>query len=99
LLGDNIGGFVAWRKCYIIFESEYESSDDDPRESPERDLPPSPKSNRESSPPSPQRELTPPSPPKKGEHHREHRKYHLRSNIQNRQKSQRDHVKGRSRNR
>jgi len=99
LLGDNIGGFVAWRKRYIIFESESESSDDDPRESPERDLPPSPKSNRESSPPSPQRELTPPSPPKKGEHHREHRKYHLRSNIQNRQKSQRDHVKGRARNR
>jgi len=65
LLGDNIGGFVAWRKRYIIFESESESSDDDPRESPERDLPPSPKSNRESSPPSPQRELTPPSPPKK----------------------------------
>lgn len=65
LLGDNIGGFVAWRKRYIIFESESESSDDDPRESPERDLPHSPKSNRESSPPSPQRELTPPSPPKK----------------------------------
>lgn len=86
LLGGNIGGFVAWRKRYIIFESESESSDDDPRESPERDLPHSPKSNRESSPPSPQRELTPPSPPKKGEHHQEHRKYHLRSNIQNRQK-------------
>ena len=65
LLGDNIGGFVAWRKRYIIFESESESSDDDPRESPERDLPPSPKSKRESSPPSPQREQTPPSPPKK----------------------------------
>ncbi|KAG2577077.1 hypothetical protein PVAP13_6NG080030 [Panicum virgatum] len=43
LLGDNIGGFVAWRKRYIIFESESESSDDDPRESPERDLAPSPK--------------------------------------------------------
>ncbi|KAG2629994.1 hypothetical protein PVAP13_3KG472402 [Panicum virgatum] len=46
-------------------DDKSESSDDDPRESPERDLPPSPKSNRESSPPSPQRELTPPSPPKK----------------------------------
>ena len=50
LLGDNIGGFVARRKRYIIFESESESSDHDPRDSPERDLPPSPMSERESSP-------------------------------------------------
>jgi len=108
LLGDNIRGFVAWRKRYIIFESESESSDHDPRESPERDLPPSKMSERESSTtpqreqsprsPSPQREQTPPSPPKKGEHHREHISYHLRSNIQNRQKSQRHHVKGREGN-
>jgi hypothetical protein len=37
LLRDNIGCFVAWRKRYIKFESESESSDHDTRESPERD--------------------------------------------------------------
>jgi len=57
-LGDNIGGFVAWRKRNIIFESESESSDHDPQESLEKDLPPPPCLP-------PRKEQTPPSPPTK----------------------------------
>ena len=66
-LGDNIGGFVAWRKRYIIFESEFESSDHDPQESLEKDLPPPPCLP-------PRKEQTPPSPPhqKNSDGHREH---------------------------
>ena len=106
LLGDNIGDFVAWRKYYIIFESESKSFDHDPRESPERDLPPSPMSEKA-------RHLKGNKVhevrllkgsklllalQKKREHHQEHRSYHLRIYIQNRQKSQRHHVKGREGN-
>ena len=57
-LGDNIGGFLAWRKRDIIFESESESSDHDPQESLEKDLPPPPCLP-------PRKEQTPPSPPPK----------------------------------
>ncbi|RLN23342.1 transposon protein, putative, CACTA, En/Spm sub-class [Panicum miliaceum] len=93
LLGDNIGSFVAWRKRYVIFESESESSDHDPRESPERGLPTPPMSERESSPP-PQMEQIPPSTPSEREQTplspRKKRRsssittsYHLQSGIQN----------------